>query len=67
MEENKTMGGGGGILINANQRGNPLLGHLRNCPYRFEEISADYGLSPTRGALYLAYSSYTQSLINMVW
>lgn len=42
------------IIVNAVQRGNPLLKHIRNVPYEFGEIRPDFLLGQTTCAFFLS-------------
>ncbi|XP_062891134.1 DNA excision repair protein ERCC-1 isoform X2 [Mobula hypostoma] len=49
-------GGGrtGSIVVSPRQRGNPVLKFIRNVPWEFGEVNADYVLGPCTCALYLS-------------
>ncbi|XP_064479375.1 DNA excision repair protein ERCC-1-like [Ornithodoros turicata] len=42
------------VIVNARQKGNPLLKHIRNVPWEFGEIEPDYMMGQTSCALYLS-------------
>ncbi|GLG95403.1 Putative DNA excision repair protein ERCC-1 [Gryllus bimaculatus] len=42
------------VLVSPKQRGNPLLKHISNVPWEFEEISPDYVMGRTTCALFLS-------------
>lgn len=44
----------GSILVNPRQRGNPLLKHIRNVPWEYDEIEPDYIMGKTTCALFLS-------------
>ncbi|MES1902485.1 MAG: ssDNA endonuclease and repair protein rad10, partial [Paramarteilia canceri] len=47
---------GSRILVNKCQKGNPLLEKLQNVSWQFDDdLSVDYELGPTCGALFLSY------------
>jgi DNA excision repair protein ERCC-1 len=41
------------ILVNQAQRGNPILQHVRNVPWEYDDIKADYTVGQTTCVLYL--------------
>lgn len=41
------------ILVNQAQRGNPILQHVRNVPWEYDDIKADYIVGQTTCVLYL--------------
>jgi DNA excision repair protein ERCC-1 len=41
------------ILVRRNQKGNPLMEHLRNVPWQYGDILADYEVGRTTGVLFL--------------
>lgn len=41
------------ILVNQAQRGNPILQHVRNVPWEYDDIKADYVVGQTTCVLYL--------------
>jgi DNA excision repair protein ERCC-1 len=52
---NRPSGGGGNtIKVNNCQRGNPVLDHLKNIPWQWEDIVPDYQMGATTCALYLS-------------
>mmetsp|Transcript_10437 Transcript_10437/g.23184 ORF Transcript_10437/g.23184 Transcript_10437/m.23184 type:complete len:401 (-) Transcript_10437:1037-2239(-) len=42
------------LHISTRQRGNPILAHIRNVPFKFSTMVPDYILAPTRCALFLS-------------
>jgi DNA excision repair protein ERCC-1 len=50
------------VLVNQSQRGNPILQHVRNVPWEYDDIKADYVVGQTTCVLYLRY---TFSLTNI--
>lgn len=42
------------IIVNINQRGNPLLKYLRNIPWCHDEIHGDYEVGPRHGCIFLS-------------
>ncbi|CAO3659023.1 unnamed protein product [Umbelopsis ramanniana] len=42
------------ILVNQAQRGNPILQHVRNVPWEYDDIKADYTVGQTTCVLYLS-------------
>ncbi|KAK3084128.1 hypothetical protein FSP39_008667 [Pinctada imbricata] len=42
------------IIVNARQRGNPILKHIRSIPWEYGDINPDYLLGQTTCALYLS-------------
>ena len=42
------------LIVSTRQRGNPILKHVRNVPWEFGDIVADYQVSPTGCALFLS-------------
>lgn len=43
------------VLVNQSQRGNPILQHVRNVPWEYDDIKADYVVGQTTCVLYLRY------------
>jgi DNA excision repair protein ERCC-1 len=41
------------VLVRRNQKGNPLMEHLRNVPWQYGDILADYEVGRTTGVLFL--------------
>lgn len=41
------------ILVRRNQKGNPLMEHLRNVAWQYGDILADYEVGRTTGVLFL--------------
>ncbi|RUS14446.1 restriction endonuclease type II-like protein [Endogone sp. FLAS-F59071] len=46
--------GANAVIVNGNQRGNPMLDMIRFVPWEFGNINADYQLAPTTGMLFLS-------------
>jgi DNA excision repair protein ERCC-1 len=42
------------LHISTRQRGNPIIEHIRNVPYKFSELVPDYIMAATRCALFLS-------------
>ncbi|KAI8895641.1 restriction endonuclease type II-like protein [Globomyces pollinis-pini] len=42
------------IIVNTNQKGNPLLEHIKNIRYEFKEIKPDYQVGTSTGILFLS-------------
>ncbi|KAJ2958485.1 hypothetical protein NQZ79_g5935 [Umbelopsis isabellina] len=42
------------VLVNQSQRGNPILQHVRNVPWEYDDIKADYVVGQTTCVLYLS-------------
>ncbi|KAF2667305.1 DNA repair protein rad10, partial [Microthyrium microscopicum] len=42
------------ILVSTRQKGNPILNHIRNMPWEYADIPADYVLGATTCALFLS-------------
>ncbi|SCZ89685.1 BZ3500_MvSof-1268-A1-R1_Chr9g10557 [Microbotryum saponariae] len=43
------------ILVNTCQKGNPVVTNIRNTPWEYGDIKADYQVGATTGVLYLSY------------
>ncbi|SGY13657.1 BQ5605_C010g05934 [Microbotryum silenes-dioicae] len=43
------------ILVNTCQKGNPVVTSIRNTPWEYGDIKADYQVGATTGVLYLSY------------
>jgi DNA excision repair protein ERCC-1 len=56
------------ILVNAKQRGNPLLKAITNIPWEYDEIVADYVVGVTACILFLSlrYHTLNPDYINQV-
>lgn len=42
------------ILVNTRQKGNPVIGHIRQVPWEYGDIKCDYQVGATAGVLYLS-------------
>lgn len=54
------------VLVNQSQRGNPILQHVRNVPWEYDDIKADYVVGQTTCVLYLRYMSRLAILRNSI-
>ncbi|KAL1920383.1 uncharacterized protein VTP21DRAFT_760 [Calcarisporiella thermophila] len=50
----KRSAGTNAVIVNACQRGNPVLQHIRNVPWEYGDILADYQVGQTSGLLFLS-------------
>jgi DNA excision repair protein ERCC-1 len=46
-------GAGGSIMVNRNQAKNPVLGHIKNAPFEFQDILPDYVVGQSACVIFL--------------
>ncbi|KAH6563610.1 hypothetical protein BASA50_008339 [Batrachochytrium salamandrivorans] len=60
------------VLVNVNQRGNPVLDNIKNVPWEYGETDADYQVGRSTGVTYLSlkyhrlYPEYINTRLNQI-
>ncbi|KAJ2994145.1 ssDNA endonuclease and repair protein rad10 [Globomyces sp. JEL0801] len=54
------------IIVNTNQKGNPLLEHIKNIRYEFKEIKPDYQVGTSTGILFLRFRTVKPQISHLI-